>query len=238
MAVPSTNPFPTQNGSYLGVGANMGGTSISPGGLSAMPTGMPNGFGNLGASPFQTQMQAPQQTGFASSPPPLPSGVGNPFSQMLPQPQQTQQQFLSNPFPTSIGTSSSPFNNSPSPFGFAGQGQQQPSPFMPQQTPSFVSQPAPNPFSQMTGANNSMQMNQAVPQMGFNPSPSPFGGMNQMTGVTNPSPFQQPQQQQSMFGGPQGQANGAAGQNPFTSWVKSPPSTQGYPGQSQSSPWG
>ncbi|EIM87598.1 ArfGap-domain-containing protein [Stereum hirsutum FP-91666 SS1] len=231
MSIPSsTNPFPTQNGSYLGAGGGLGGTSISPG--MGMGSGMPNG---LGTSPFQPQMQMPQQTGFMTSPPSFPSGVGNPFAQMAAQPQQMQQSFGS--MPSSFTNTSSPFNPSPSPFAPS---QTQSAPFNPQQqTPSYMSQPAANPFSQMNGAGGSMQMHQNVPQMSFNASPSPFGGMNQMGGLSSPPPFQQQQvQQQPMFGAPQGQANGAGGgQNPFTSWVKAPPS-QGYPGSAQTGPWG
>lgn len=227
----STNPFPTQNGSYLGAGGSLGGTPISPG-MGMMGSNMPNG---LGTSPFQQQMQMPQQTGFMASPPPLPSGVGNPFAQMAAQPQQMQQPF--NPLPSSFNNSSSPFNPSPSPFAPS---QPQSSPFNPQQqAPSYLSQPAPNPFSHMNGAGGGLQMNQNVPQMSFNPSPSPFGGLNSMGGVSSPPPFQQQQPQQPpMFGAPQGQANGTGGgQNPFTSWVKAPPS-QGYPGSAQTGPWG
>lgn len=235
MSIPSTlsstNPFPTQNGSYLGAGGGLGGTSISPG--MGMGSGMPNG---LGTSPFQPQMQIPQQTGYMTSPTSLPQGVGNPFAQMAAQPQQMQQPFGS--MPSSYTNTSSPFNPSPSPFAPS---QTQPSPFNPQQqAPSYLSQPAPNPFSQMNGAGGTMQMGQNVPQMSFQPSPSPFGGMNQMGGLSSPPPFQQQQaqQQQPMFGAPQGQANGTGGgQNPFTSWVKAPPS-QGYPGSAQTGPWG
>lgn len=230
----STNPFPTQNGSYLSAGGSLGGTSISPG-MGIMGSSMPNG---LGTSPFQPQLQMPQQTGFVTSPPPLSSSMGNPFAQMVAQQQQAQQPFGS--ISSSFNASSSPFNPSPSPF--APPPQTQPSPFgqqQQQQAPSYLPQPAPNPFSQMNGAGGGMQMNQNVPQMSFNPSPSPFSGMNPMGGVTSPPPFQQPQaQQQPMFGAPQGQANATGGgQNPFTSWLKAPPS-QGYPGSAQTGPWG